>query len=164
VLNCAAAPLRPVATLNTMALTWKEDAHSELIDSHGLAATVNFVARADSDNRTYRYTKQWYVAKFIDGKLSLPGAQCDSEAAAKDQAEQWEADEPPWEECSICEYPQTLKAGQDGMLRFVEHSRDKSHKGKVITVPCEGSYRTPNEAAEIRNTMPPSDPSHRPLY
>ena len=73
-------------------------------------------------------------------------------------------DEPPWEECSVCEYSQTMKPGQDNVLRFVEHTRQKKpRKGKPFTVQSEGSYRTPDEAREIRKAQPPSDPSQRPL-
>ena len=53
---------------------------------------VDFFKSAESGNRTYRYTKRWYVAMFVAGKFSPPSTQCDSEAAAKAQAEQWERD------------------------------------------------------------------------
>jgi hypothetical protein len=71
-------------------------------------------------------------------------------------------EELPWDECSACEYNQTMKPGNDDVLRFVEHMRKRFHKGKLITVPCEGSFRTFDEAWEIRKAQPPGDPSQRP--
>ena len=65
----------------------------------------------------------------------------------------------------MCEYNHNMKPGQDNLLRFVEHTRQKksSHKGKLSTITCEGSYHTPEEAQEVRKTQHPSDPSQRPL-
>jgi hypothetical protein len=59
-----------------------------------------------------------------------------------------ETDDEPWEECPVCEYNWTLKPGRDDMLRFVEHSHDKSYKGRIMPVQCEGSYHTPEEARD----------------
>jgi hypothetical protein len=47
--------------------------------------------------------------------------------------------------------------------RYLALRRQKSHKGKFITVHCEGSYCSLDEAWKIRKAQAPSDPSQRPL-
>jgi hypothetical protein len=76
-----------------MALMWNTDPHSEVFDGNGSTTRVDFIESAKNGNRTYRIAAgdRWLVAMFVVLHL-VTYADFDSEAEAKAQAEQWEAE------------------------------------------------------------------------